>query len=59
MYNTFRHEIRQDFNNSNINSIVALDKRWNKVKDITNKVFDVVAEKQKKTKKNYGGLTVV
>lgn len=39
---TFRHKIRQDFNNSDINNRAALNKRWNKIKDIINNVSEVV-----------------
>jgi len=49
--NTFRHKIRQHFNNCNLNNIVTVDKKWNKVNDIINKTSDAVIRKQKKTKK--------
>lgn len=49
--NTFVHKVREDFNNCDFNSIVTVDKKWNKVKDIINKTSDAVIGKQKKTKK--------
>ncbi|CAI6368953.1 unnamed protein product [Macrosiphum euphorbiae] len=49
--NTFRHKIRHDFNNCDFNSMVSVDERWNKAKDIINKTSDAVIGKQKKSKK--------
>jgi len=39
---TFRHKIRPDFNSCNFNSIVSVDERWNKAKDIINKTSDII-----------------
>jgi len=44
----FRHKIRQDFNNCDFNSIITVDERWNKAKNIINKTADAVIGKQKK-----------
>lgn len=49
--NTFRHKIRQEFINYDFKSIVTVDEKWNKTKDILNKISDDVIGKQKKTKK--------
>jgi len=49
--NTFRHRIRQEFINYDFKSMVTVDEKWNKTKDILNKISDDVIGKQKKNKK--------
>jgi len=43
--NTFRKKIRQVFVNSDLNRIVTVHEKWNKIKDIINKTSDVVIGK--------------
>jgi len=43
--NTFRQKIRQEFINYNFKSMVTVDEKWNKAKDILNKISDDVIGK--------------
>jgi len=43
--NTFRKKIRQVSDNNDLNRIVTVHEKWNKIKDIINKTSDVVIGK--------------